>query len=92
MLSMDEMFKMFSSCVVYNHEVLFLNKPPYLNERLSFWAEVSWINGQHGGVIHFPKVPKTVIEEFVLILAPNFIAESQVVPKRGFGSIVLSVD
>lgn len=92
MLSMDEMFRMFSSCVVYNHKDLPHYKPSNLSERLSFWAEVFRINGCHGGVNHFPKLPKTEIEEIFLILAPNSIAKSQVVPKRGFQSIVLNVN
>lgn len=69
MLPIDDMSRMFSRCMV--HQILSLEEPRHLSERLLFRADISQRGGRRGGTLHCPRVTKACGRKTVSYLAPK---------------------
>lgn len=58
-LLMEDVCRMILCCLV--HKVIYLKELQYLSGRLSYHKEVANRSIQHGGRLHFPRVPVRLV-------------------------------
>lgn len=59
MLLMEDVCRMILCCLV--HKVIYLKEPQYFSGRLSYHKEFANRSTQHGGRLHFPRVPVRLV-------------------------------